>query len=83
MNSQPVSCRLLAAALLCCALFGAMATGVDASVPALPGEESPAQTSDPTVSIERGSKVLIVDTNEHILIVEPYKELSLEESFSS
>ncbi|MEZ4535526.1 MAG: hypothetical protein R3D26_11085 [Cyanobacteriota/Melainabacteria group bacterium] len=44
---------------------------------------SAAQTSDPTVSIERGSKVLIVDTNEHILIVEPYKELSLEESFSS
>lgn len=44
---------------------------------------SAAQTSDPTVSIERGSKVLIVDTNEHILIVEPYRELSLEESFSS
>ncbi|MBI1269073.1 hypothetical protein GC174_01430 [bacterium] len=44
---------------------------------------SAAQTSDPKVSIERGSKVLIVDTNEHILIVEPYRELSLEESFSS
>lgn len=43
---------------------------------------SAAQTSDPKVSIERGSKVLIVDTNEHILIVEPYRELSLEESFS-
>ncbi|MCB1700637.1 MAG: mechanosensitive ion channel [Pseudomonadales bacterium] len=57
MNSQPVSCRLLAAALLCCALFGAMATGVDASVPALPGEESPAQTSDPIDQAEIARRI--------------------------
>lgn len=44
---------------------------------------SAAITSSPEQSIERGSKVLIVDTKEHMVVVEPYKEHSLEESFTS